>query len=155
MFGSQKKLGEILIKKGLLTLEQLNTALLEQKKTKEFLGAILLKMKWIKEKDLLEALSEQFNIPTDTLENKYIDWNLLKHFSSSLILDQRCFPIRKDDWSVTVAITNPLDAWALKKAEEEAMPLHLKLILVPENSMREAVLRYQQYMRANISKFFK
>jgi type IV pilus assembly protein PilB len=154
MIKSQKKLGEILMAKGLITDEQLKEALDEQRKTNEFLGKILLKNNQLKEKDLLEALAEQFNIPYVSLKYKYIDWQIAKQFSLGLILDYKCFPIAKDEWSVTVAITNPLDVWAIKKAEEEARGLKLKLVLVSEGDMKEVIQRYQQYLRSNIFKIF-
>ena len=138
--------------KGSITSEQMKTALDEQRKTNEFLGKILLKSNLIKEKDLLEALSEQFNIPYLSLKYKYIDWRLVKQYSLALILDYKCFPIAKDEWSVTIAITNPLDVWALKKAEEEARGLKLKLVLVSEGDMKDVIQRYQQYMRSSTLK---
>lgn len=147
MFRSQKKLGEILMAKGLISSEQLKAALEEQQKTNEFLGKILLKNNQLKEKDLLEALSEQFNIPYVSLKYKYIDWHLAKQFSLTLILDYKCFPIAKDEWSVTIAITNPLDVWVLKRAEEEARGLKLKLVLVSEQDMKDVIQRYQQYLK--------
>jgi len=58
-----------------------------------------------------------------------MDWNLAKKFSLALILDYNCFPIDKNELSITVAITNPLDVWALKKAEEETRGLKLKLVI--------------------------
>jgi type IV pilus assembly protein PilB len=151
----QKRLGEILMAKGLITNEQLNDALDEQKKTKEFLGTILIKREWIKENDLLRALSEQFQIPFMSLKDKYIDWEFVKEFSPSLILDYKCIPIKKDDWSVTVAINNPLEAWVLQKAEEEARGLKVKFILALQEDINEIIQRYQQYMRGNITRFFK
>ena len=152
MVRSQKKLAEILISKGLITSEQLKVALDEQQKTNEFLGKIFLRMKQLKENDLLEALSEQFNIPYASLKYKYIDWQLVKQFSLALILDYKCCPIAKDAWSVTVAITNPLDAWAIKKAEEEVRGLKLKLVLVSEGDMQEVIQRYQQHIRSDTLK---
>jgi len=136
--------------KGLITSEQLKVALAEQRKTNEFLGKILLKNNLIKERDLLEVLSEQFNIPHVSLKYKYLDWRLAKQFSLALILDYKCFPIAKDEWSVTIAITNPLDVWALKKAEGETGGLKLKLVLVSEEDMNEFIQRYQQCLKKQI-----
>ena len=107
MIRSQKKLGEILINKGLINQERLKAGLEEQSRTKEFLGTILVKKNLIKERDLLATLSEQFNIPLISLKNKYLDWNFVKNFSASLILNHRCFPVKKDEFSVTIAIVNP------------------------------------------------
>lgn len=152
MFRIKKKLSEILIEKGLITPEQLKDALDEQARTKEFLGKILLDRNQLKEPNLLTALSEQFNIPIITLKYRYIDWGLMKSFSASLVLDYKCFPLQKDEWSVTFAITNPLDAWALKKIEEEARGLKVKLVLVSQRDMIEAIQRYRQYLSGNIAK---
>ena len=150
-----KLLGEILIEKNLITPEQLKEALEEQKLTKEFLGEILIKKGRIKEKDLLQVLSEQFNIPFVSLKSRYIDWEFVKLFSASLIRDYRCFPVKKDEWSVTFAITNPLDSRVLQKAEEEAKGLKVKWVLVCQDDINDVIRRYQEYMRGNISKFFK
>ena len=92
MANRQKLTGEILVQKGLISPEQLAGALGEQEVTKEFLGVILLRKKWVKEKDLMLALSEHFNMPLVDLKNQYIDWDAVKHFSPSLILDHHYFP---------------------------------------------------------------
>jgi type IV pilus assembly protein PilB len=143
----KKQLGEILIEKGLILPEQLKDALIKQMRTKEFLGAILLRRKQITEKDLLKALSEQFKIPIISIKNHYIDWNFVRRFSASLILEHKCLPLKGDDVTVTVAITNPLNAWTIKKAEEETRGFVLKLVLVSDEDMKDVIERYQQYVR--------
>jgi len=150
-----RRIGEILIYKGLLTPDKLEMALVEQAKTKEFLGEILLRRHFIDEKSLYEALAEQFDILFISLKNKYIDKNLLKEFTSSLILDFKCFPLEKNDWSVTMAITNPLDVQVLKKAEEEARGRGIKFVLVTKEDMQEVMKRYREYVKEDISKLFE
>ncbi|MDD5466045.1 MAG: hypothetical protein PHP73_06895 [Candidatus Omnitrophica bacterium] len=150
----RKKLGEILIEKGLITPKQLEDALSEQSRTKEFLGKILSDKNQIKELDLLKVLSEQFKIPIVNLKHSYTDWALIKSFGSSSILDYKCFPLKKDDWSVTFAISNPLDAWALKKIEEVARGLKVQLVLVSQEDMLEVIDGYRKYLNENIAKLF-
>jgi type IV pilus assembly protein PilB len=152
---THKRLGEVLLEKGLITTGQLNECVQEQAKTKEFLGAILLKRGFIKEKDLLAVLSQQFDIPVYSLKDKYIDWGFVKSFSASLILDYKYFPIQKDDSSVTFATRNPLDIWALQKAEQELGGLKLRLVLVSQSDVFEATQRFKQYIRGNILKRFE
>ncbi|MCM8831021.1 MAG: hypothetical protein NC918_02370 [Candidatus Omnitrophica bacterium] len=142
-----EKLGQILLNKKLITPEALELVLEEQKNTNEFLGELLIKYNYIKEKDLLIALSEQFDLPIINLANSYIDMNLTKKFSATLIVDHKCFPIKIDDFSVTFAINNPLDAWTIKKAEEEAGALKAKFVLVTKADLEDAIKRYKQYMR--------
>ena len=142
----KKRLGEILIEKGLLTAERLALALGEQVITKELLGTILVRRKWIKEEDLLAALSEQHNLPLVDLKNRQIDWNIIKYFSSSLIFDCHCVPFARDEHSVTMAISNPFDAWTIKRAEDEARGLELKLALASQEDIDDVIKRYQLYI---------
>lgn len=152
---TQKKLGEILVAKGLINDEQLQETLFQQRKNKKFLGEILIENYLIKEEDLLAVLSEQFDIEVISLRNKYIDWNFVKGFSSSLILDHKCFPVKIDQHAITIAITNPLDVWALKKSEDESKGLKVTWVLVSQKDMQEVIQQYQQYIRGNISNLFK
>lgn len=144
---TRRLLGEILIKKGLLTPERLALALGEQVITKELLGTIVVRKGWVQEKDLLAALSERFNMPLVDLKNRQIDWSITAEFSSSLIFDYRCVPFKRDDRSVTMAINNPLDAWTIKRAEEEAKGLILELALTSREDIDDAVKRYQRYIQ--------
>lgn len=153
---SEKKIGDILISKGLLTAEQLERALDEQRRTKEFLGAILVKRRFILEKDLLKAFSEQFAIPVEDIGNAYIDWGIARRFDPTLIMECKCFPVKKDDSTVTVAMTNPLDVIAMKKAEESIRGFMPRFVLVSKEDMAGAVERYKQFMRrSGLSELFK
>ena len=149
----QKKLGEILMEKGLITQEQLDLVLEEQSRTKKFLGEVLIKHQLITEHDLLSTLSEQFNYPVVSLKNKYINWELVRTFSPSLILDYKCFPVSSDEYSVTMALNNPLDLWVMQKAEQEAGGLRLKVVLVSLEDLEDAIFRYKQYLQKNITNF--
>ncbi|MFH1782621.1 MAG: hypothetical protein ABH848_03290 [Candidatus Omnitrophota bacterium] len=144
---NEKRLGDILVEKKFVSLEELHSALEQQKKTKEFLGAILVKKSIIKEEDLLKSLSEQFNIPFVSLKYKYIDWDFIGRFSPSLILDMKCIPIKEDEYSMTIAITNPLDAWAIKRCEEEISPFKLKLALITREDVEDMIHRYKEYIQ--------
>ena len=58
-----KKLGELLIQEGLVTLEQLNRALEEQRHSGERIGAALIKLGMVDEDTLLEFIAKQFHCP--------------------------------------------------------------------------------------------
>ena len=146
----KKLLGEILIEKGLLTPERLALALGEQVITKEFLGVILIRKCFVGEKDLLAALSQRFNLPLVDLKNRQIDWDMLKYFSSSLVFDHHCIPFERDERSVTMAISNPLEAWTIKRAEDEAKGFELKLALASREDIDNTIKRYQLYMQQKL-----
>lgn len=152
---SMTRIGEILIKKGMITEAQLHDALLSQKINAGFLGTILVNKGLLASKQLAEALSEQFDIPLVDLNIQYVDMNVSGKFSSSVILDHKCFPLREDDNSIVVAITNPLNAVAVAKVEEEAHPKTVKWVMVTEDDLNAAIKNYRQGITRNIQKLLR
>jgi len=152
MFKINKPLGEILKEKKMITEEKLQEALKESKEKKEFLGQVLIRKGFISEDDLLKALAEQFSLKVVSLKYKYINVNLLKRFSPTLIFDHYCLPLEEDENSVTFAITNPLDIWTIKKAEEEAGNLKAKFVLSSLEDIKEVILRCKEYLKKEMLK---
>ncbi|MDD5729609.1 MAG: hypothetical protein PHN57_00560 [Candidatus Omnitrophica bacterium] len=150
-----KRIGEILLEKGWITEGQLHDALTEQKLSDKFLGAILVGRGWITDENLLEALSVQFAIPVISFKGQYIDMELARKFSSSLIVDHKCFPVSATEDTVTVAIVNPLNAVAISKIEEEARPKRTRLVLVSEQELKEVVQSYKKYISESIQRLLR
>jgi type IV pilus assembly protein PilB len=155
MAKSAKRIGEILIEKRHITEAQLHDALVEQKIDHQFLGKILIKKGVISDKDLLEALSVQFGIPIVDMKDFQLDMELARKFSSALILDHKCFPIKQDDYTVTVAIVNPLDSIGLSKLEEESNPRKVVPVLAVDSDMEKAIQSYKQYINQSIQRLLK
>ena len=139
-----RRIGEILIARHLITPQQLEQALSQQRSTKEFLGAILIRMGLIKPDTLLATLSEQFGIPQETVSPDRIDWTVVKQFPASILAERLCFPLRADAESVTVAIANPLDAWSLSAMENASGFRKIKPVLVLEAELRLLQQAYQE-----------
>jgi hypothetical protein len=155
MVNSPKRLGEILIEKKLITKAQLHDVLLEQKIGDGFLGRLLVDKGLITNQDLMVALSEQFAIPIMDIKNYNIDMELARKFSTSLILNHKCFPLKEGEYRVTVAIINPLDAAAISKIEEEVYPRKVNFVLVLEEDMDKIVQNYRRYISESIQKLLR
>ena len=141
-----KQLGALLVQRGLLTSRQLAGALVEQRTTKEFLGAILIRRRLIEPTTLLEALSEQFGIPHESLTPEQVDWRVVQQFPVSAISEGKCFPVRADAQSVTVAIANPLDVWTLSTIERAAGFRAVNTVLVLEQELKLVLQVHRQRM---------
>ena len=148
---SQKKLGDILVEKGLISVTQLHDALAIQKQTKEFLGDIVVRKRYIQKRDLLRALSEHFKIPHISTRYRYVHWDLVDMFSPSVILDYRCFPLKRDKYSVTFAITNPLDMWVRKKIEGETKGFDFEFALISTEDMKDLIDRYREHLKRKMT----
>lgn len=150
-----KRIGEILVSRGLITEAQLYDALSEQKSSNGFLGGILIKKGLVTDRQVLEALAEQFDIPFVNLKEQYIDMELARKFSSSLLIDHKCFPISRSEDTITVAIVNPLNAVAITKIEDEAKPLRVNLILVAEEDLNELIQNFRKSISEGIQRLLR
>ena len=57
------KLGQLFLKKKLITEDQLVEAMQQQAVSRRFLGSILLDKGWVSEEQLLQVLSDQYRLP--------------------------------------------------------------------------------------------
>jgi len=140
-----KYIGEMLVMKGLVTKDQLQAMIQEQLRNKKFIGEMLVEKGIVDEKDLCLTIAEQFDIEFISLKDEEIDWDVSIGFSSAIMTEHKCIPIRSDEATVTLAITNPLDVWVLDKAEKEAAPRKLKVVLVSKSEMEVAIKEYHRY----------
>ena len=74
---NRPKVGEILLRAGLIDEFQLNSALGEQARWGRPLGATLVKLGFVEEKDLTRALASQLGLPIASLEGKHIHPDVL------------------------------------------------------------------------------
>ena len=142
-----KYLGEMLVGKELVTEDQIEGMIKEQLKNKKFLGKMLVESGLISEDDLFKTIAEQFDIDFVQLADEEIDWNVSAGFSSSMITEHKCLPLRADDETVVLAITNPLDVWVLDAGEKEAAPHKIKVVLVKESDMEIAIKQYHKHSK--------
>jgi len=71
-------MGEILVEKQVITQEQLDQAILEHQKTKEFLGQTLIRLGMITEEKLLKVLAQQQGVAFLNLKEIEIDEEVIK-----------------------------------------------------------------------------
>ncbi len=90
----RKKLGEILIEGGLISLRQLNAALANQKKHGGRLGTNLIELGYITEKDLMNFLSRYFRLPNIDFAKATIDKNILKLVPPEVARRYNVLPIK-------------------------------------------------------------
>ena len=109
----QDRLGDLFVREGLITEEQLQAALKEAKQTKTRIGYALVKLEFVKEDELTRALAKQFRVPAVDLDKVKIEEKILKLIPEDVALKHRVLPLRKVGRTLTVAMANPTDVGAL------------------------------------------
>ncbi|MFB3880584.1 MAG: GspE/PulE family protein [Armatimonadota bacterium] len=109
-----KKLGEILVARGVVGEGDLEKALAEQRQTKGFLGQILLRRNAIKKKDLAEALEDQLGIPSVELADVTIPAEMASFLPENMVRSYRAVPFRTENGVLSVAMADPLNLTAIE-----------------------------------------
>lgn len=110
---SRKRLGNILVESGIVTTDQLQEALVEQKKSKLKLGDHLLQSGYITEQQLIEILEYQLGIPHVSLFRMRLDPSLSAIVPEELARRHSLVPLKKEENKLTVAMVDPLDYYAI------------------------------------------
>ncbi len=116
----QKQLiGDILLEDKVIESQQLEEVLAYQKEKGGRLGELLLtKFKYIKEADLLKALSKQFDIEyIQNLSSIKIDRELIQNFPKTLSRRFAILPILRVDGFVKLAVSDPTNIESINDAE--------------------------------------
>jgi len=104
--------GEILVRKGLLTPQQLQLARRHQTEGKR-LDQAAVGMGLVSEEDALRALGEELGIEYIDLSETTIDPSILKNFPVKFIYRESLFPIREENGRLLVATSDPFNLYPL------------------------------------------
>ena len=108
-----EKIGSLLLKKGAITPEQLDTALAFQKEKNIRLGVALTRLNIVKESVLLQTLSEQHGVPAMKLSEFSIDSDVIKIISAEVAEKYMVLPVSLKNATLIVAMTDPSNIFAL------------------------------------------
>jgi len=108
-----KRLGEILLSEGIVSAEQLQEGLRLQKEEGGRLGDLLVKLEYVKEIQIVIALSKQLGLPFVTLDSGKLKpdpgHNLEEIIAYEFAVRNRVLPLSRNLNSLTVALFDPLD----------------------------------------------
>ncbi len=138
---SRKRLGELLLDEGIITKEQLQQALDQQRTDKGFIGQILVEQKTLSQDTLTNYLVKQCKIPHLNLLDYEIDDQALAQIPEEVCLEYHVLPIDKLGRILTLAMVDPLDTEALEKIKEQTPDLRIKPMLCNWDHFQAAIKR--------------
>ncbi|MGN1331950.1 MAG: GspE/PulE family protein [Lachnospiraceae bacterium] len=110
------RIGDVLLKAGVITEEQLQTALSRQKGSGRKLGETLIDEGFVSEEEIARALSEQLHMDIIDLQNVNIAEEILQLVPANVLRKNKAVPFEyaKDNVNVLrVAMEDPLDMFAM------------------------------------------
>ena len=108
-----RRLGERLVHDGLISENQLRSALEEQRRTGANLGEVLVGMGFLQEDRLAEVLAELAEVPFVRLAEHQPDAELLASISPEFARQYGVFPVGRVGDRIQVAMARPSDILAI------------------------------------------
>ncbi len=143
---SRKRIGDLLLERGLLTREQLEEGLKAQQLGRKRLGATLLDLGLLSEVHLAQALAESLALATVDLTQVAVDWSAVHLLRATFCESNGLFPFAVEGKGtpsrrVLVAMSDPLNAAAVQEIEfTTGVPVGP--FVSTHSQIRAAILRY-------------
>ncbi len=102
-----ERLGQLLVRNNLITSEELQKAMAEQKSSGGRLGQELTKLGFLSETEITEFISSQYNVPSINLKDYEIDTSVLKYVNSNIAKKNMLIPISRSGSNLVIAMADP------------------------------------------------
>jgi len=135
------RLGELLVRENLISLQQLQKAQDEQRKTGGRLGSLLVKQGAIAEQDLTSFLSKQYGVPAISLKDFDIDEEVLKLIPRATAEKHQVVPVNRAGSSLIVAMSDPSNIFAVDDIKF-LTGYNVEVVVASEEAIKEAIERY-------------
>jgi type IV pilus assembly protein PilB len=102
-----ERLGQLLVRNNIITTDQLQKAVEQQKSSGGRLGQQLTRLGFLSETALTDFLSQQYSVPSINLNEYEIDKAVLKYVSADIAKKHLVIPISRTGASLIVAMADP------------------------------------------------
>ncbi|MSR77432.1 MAG: type II/IV secretion system protein [Candidatus Omnitrophica bacterium] len=138
-----ERVEETLLKNQMITAGHLDEARVEQKKTGEPLGSILVRKGFVREEDLSRALAEQYKLPFIRFGKFLIQHEVIEKVPPKLAMHYKMVPIKLSKDILTVAISNPQDIRVLDDIRVALKARYrIEAVIASETDIVNAIKKY-------------
>jgi len=138
---SSNRLGELLVREKLISLQQLRQAQEEQKKTGQNLGYALARLGFVNDDEITNFLSNQYRLPAVNLDEYEIDAEVLKIVSKEVCEKHGIVPVSRSGSSLIVAMSDPTNFHAIDDIKFLS-GYNVEPVVSSEAAIQSAIERY-------------
>jgi type IV pilus assembly protein PilB len=121
LFQKKYLIGQELVRRGLISQDNLDVALIEHERSGDRLGRILVRCGFISDDDLLVVLSEQMGLPVFKIRDIEVPAAVIEKVPAKIARQYKIVPVSADDVKITICMSDPLS-----KKEIDEISAHLK-----------------------------
>jgi len=146
------RLGELLVRENLISLQQLQKAQEAQKVEGGKLGYQLTKLGYIEESQLTEFLSRQYGVPAINLAEFEIDADVIKLIPKEVAEKHQVVPVNRAGGSLIVAMSDPSNIFAIDDIKF-LTGYNIEVVVSAEASIQAAIDKYYRNVGATSDPF--
>jgi type IV pilus assembly protein PilB len=135
------RLGELLVRENLISVQQLRKAQEEQQKAGSRIGTALIKVGAIEESKLTDFLSKQYGVPAINLKEFDIDPEIIKLVPKDVAEKHLVIPVNRAGSSLIVAMCDPSNIYAVDDLKF-LTGYNIEPVVASEPAIREAIEKY-------------
>ena len=136
-----KRLGDMLIDEGLISIEQLKQALVVQKDKGGRLGSVLVQLNFVTDEQISQTLGRQYNVGVVSFDNLEIEQMTLKTISPQIAQKFQVIPIKREGKNLFLAMANPVDVYTIEDIKF-ATGYNVVPLVASENLIGQAIEKY-------------
>jgi type IV pilus assembly protein PilB len=133
----REKLGELLVRGSRVSHTQLNEALLQQSDSGKRIGALLVELGALDQRDLAWALAEQFGLEIVDLGKTVPDPEAVSLLSESMARTELAIPVKLDEDTLVIAVADVTPELFVRLRTATSKPV--RLMVAPESDVRQAI----------------
>jgi MSHA biogenesis protein MshE len=134
------RLGDLLVNQKLISMEQLNFALEQQKRTGRKLGRVLVDNSFVSEDQISEALAKQLSIPFINLKFYNVNLDIVRRLPENQARRFRAVVLEERNGALLVGMTDPTDLFAFDEISR-FLKRDIDLAVVTEGQLLEVIDR--------------
>ena len=138
---SSNRLGELLVREKLISLQQLRTAQDEQKRTGGNLGYTLAKLGYISDGEITDFLSAQYRLPAINLDEYEIEADVIRLVTRDVCEKHKIMPVSRSGSSLIVAMADPTNLHAIDDIKF-LTGYNVEPVVASETAIQNSVERY-------------
>jgi type IV pilus assembly protein PilB len=149
-----ERLGDLLLRDGLITREQLQAALQEQRNTGMRLGYTLVKLGFVQETEITKMLARQFRMPAVDLSRFEVDPKIVKLIPGDVAVKHTVLPLKREGRTLTVAMADPTNVGVVDDLKFITR-FDIFPVIAGEYTLRTAIERHYEQTDAQLQTLLK
>ena len=135
------RIGELLVREKMLSIQQLQQAQDESKRTGRRLGATLAKLGFVRDQELTQFVARQYSLPAINLGDIDIEPAVLGLVKRDVCEKHQVIPIRRHGSTLVVAMADPSNIYAIDELKFLTQ-YNVEPVVASETAIEQALSRY-------------